>query len=192
MYLSVTSLLQVAAVLLIKPLSKRFSKIAIYRGTALVSIAALVCAYFFGKTSLLFTIFLALNNFSMVIAGSMSNAFITDIADYNEFVRGMGTRGFTVSLSGTANTFASLIGGALASFSLVLIGYDADAAATPEIANRIRFIVTLGTAVMTLVSLIPFLFYKLNDKKMKQVYVLKNKSLGIQNDVLDKKIDLTP
>ena len=107
----------------------------------------------------------------------MSYAFVTDIADYNEYVRGLHTRGFTVSLSGTANTVASLIGGGIASFSLAFIGYDAAIVAeSPALVQQIRLIVTVGASIMTAASLIPFAFYRLNDKMMKTVYQKKNES----------------
>ncbi len=186
-YQGALAILQVAAVLLIKPLSRKLSKIFIYIATAVFSAVSLVLAFFLGKELIPFVVLMGLNNFFLVIAGSITNAFITDIADYNEYVRGMGTRGFTVSLSGTANTCASLIGGAIASFSLVLIGYDATVETVSDgLALKIRLIVTLGTALMTGLSIVPFLFYKLNDKKMKEVYELKDKALQVQEQELQK------
>jgi len=175
-YLSTTSVIQVIAAAVLKPLTLRFNKIALFRATAVFSSLSTALAFVFGDKMLPFVFFMALNNFWLVVGGSMSYAFITDIADYNEYVRGLKTRGFTVSLSGTANTLASLIGGGIASFSLALIGYDAAVAAeSTELAMGIRLIVTVGASVMTAVSLIPFMFYKLNEKKMQEVYVLKNK-----------------
>lgn len=174
-YLSTTSVIQVIAALVLKPLSVKFSKTFLFRATAVMSCLSTLLAFVFGNSLYPFIFFMALNNFWTVVGGSTSYAFITDIADYNEYVRGLRTRGFTVSLSGTANTLASLIGGGIASFSLVFIGYDASIASeSAALAMGIRLIVTIGASVMTLVSLIPFLFYKLNDQKMKEVYLIKN------------------
>ena len=121
-----------------------------------------------------FILFMALNNFCLVIGGGINNAFITDIADYNEYVQGLNTRSFSVSISGTSNTLASLIGGGIASFSLAFIGYDADVVAVSEsVTQGIRVLVTLGPAVLTILSLVPFLFYKLDDRKMSEIYMRK-------------------
>lgn len=175
LYLSTTSVVQIAAAMVLKPLSEKFSKITIYRMTAALSCCSTLLAFFFGDTVTAFVFFMALNNFWLVIGGGMNYAFITDIADYNEYVRGLQTRGFTVSISGTANTVASLIGGCIASFSLAFIGYDASAAeVSVSLAWNIRLIVTVGASVMTAISLIPFLFYRLNDKKMSEVYKIKH------------------
>lgn len=175
LYLSTTSIVQIAAAMILKPLSEKMSKIAIYRMSAVLSCLSTLLAFFFGNTVAAFVFFMALNNFWIVIGGGMNYAFITDIADYNEFVCGLHTRGFTVSISGTANTVASLIGGCIASFSLALIGYDASAAAvSASLAWNIRLIVTIGASIMTAVSLIPFLFYRLDDRKMREVYKMKN------------------
>lgn len=176
-YLSTTSIVQVIAAVVLKPLSMKFSKISLFRATAVMSCLSTLLAFLFGNSVLPFVFFMALNNFWLVVGSGMSYAFITDIADYNEYVRGLRTRGFTVSLSGTANTLASLIGGGIASFSLAFIGYDvAIAAESAALSMGIRLIVTVGASVMTAISLIPFLFYKLNDKKMKEVYALKNQT----------------
>jgi len=175
LYLSTTSIVQIAAAMVLKPLSEKMSKTTIYRLSGVLSCLSTLLAFFFGNTVAAFVFFMALNNFWIVIGGGMNYAFITDIADYNEFVRGLHTRGFTVSISGTANTVASLVGGCIASFSLALIGYDASAAAASvSLAWNIRLIVTIGASTMTLVSLLPFLFYQLNDQKMREVYELKN------------------
>ncbi len=176
-YLSTTSVVQIVAAVILKPLSMKFSKTFLFRATAILSCLSTLLAFIFGNSVLPFVFLMALNNFWMVIGSGMSYAFITDIADYNEYVRGLRTRGFTVSLSGTANTLASLIGGGIASFSLAFIGYDvAIAAESAALSMGIRLIVTIGASVMTAASLIPFCFYNLNDKKMAQVYEQKNKT----------------
>lgn len=176
-YLSTTSIVQVIAAVVLKPLSMKFSKIFLFRATAVMSCLSTLLAFIFGQSVLPFVFFMALNNFWLVVGSGMSYAFITDIADYNEYVRGLRTRGFTVSLSGTANTLASLIGGGIASFSLAFIGYDVSIAAeSAALSMGIRLIVTVGASVMTAISLVPFFFYKLNDTKMKEVYALKNQS----------------
>lgn len=178
-YLSTTSVVQIIAAVALKPLSMKFNKIFLFRATALLSSLSTLLAFVFGSSVYSFVFFMAMNNFWLVVGGGMSYAFITDIADYNEYVRGLKTRGFTVSLSGTANTLASLIGGGIASFSLALIGYDVSLAAeSAALAMGIRLIVTVGASLMTAISLIPFLFYRLNDKKMKEVYELKNQTEG--------------
>ena len=179
LYLSTTSIVQILAVLALRPLSVKCSKTAIFRATAALSCLSTLCAFFFGKTVVPFVFFMALNNFWLVLGGGMSYAFITDIADYNEYVRGLRARSFTVSVSGTANTLASLIGGGIASFSLALIGYDAALAAeSAALAQSIRWIVTIGASAMTAASLIPFAFYRLSDQKMAEVYRLKNGAMG--------------
>lgn len=177
-YLSVVSVLQVAAVLLLKPITKYMSKTAVYKLTGIISVVSMTVAYFIGDNTDTFIFLMSLNNFCMVLSGGMANAFITDIADYNEYVRGINCRSFTVSLSGAANTVASLVGGAVCSFGLAFIGYDSAAALqSAEVAGKIRFIVTVGTAALVLISLVPFMFYKLTDKKMDEVYELKRETL---------------
>lgn len=175
-YLSIVSILQIVAAIIVKPINKWFSKIYIYRMTAVLSVVALTTAYFLGSNLYVFVMCMAINNMSMVIASTSVNAFITDVADYNEYKRGLKTRGFTVSLSGTANTLASFIGGAIGSWSLVLIGYDSTLAMQSSgLAQKIRMVVTLGTAVLTLLSIIPFMFYKLDEKMMQEVYDAKTR-----------------
>lgn len=180
LYLSTTSVVQIVAALALKPLSVKFSKIFLFRGTAVMSCLSTLLAFAFGSSAVPFVFFMAMNNFWLVLGGGMSYAFITDIADYNEYIRGLHTRGFTVSLSGTANTLASLIGGGIASFSLAFIGYDAAIASeSAALSMGIRLIVTIGASVVTLLSLVPFSFYNLNDKKMQEVYARKNHSLEV-------------
>ncbi len=177
-YLSVVVILQIAAVLLLKPITKYLSKTVVYKLTGIVSVISMTAAYFIGNDINTFIVLMSLNNFCMVLSGGMANAFIMDIADYNEYVRGINCRSFTVSLSGAANTVASLVGGAVCSFGLAFIGYDSAAAVqSVEVAGKIRLIVTLGTAALVLISLIPFMFYRLKDKEMNEVYELKRKKL---------------
>lgn len=175
LYLSTSSVIQILAAWMLKPLSVKYSKISLFRGTAVLSCLSTLLAFVFGRSVIPFVFFMALNNFALVLGSGMSYAFITDIADYNEYIRGLHTRGFTVSLSGTANTLASLIGGGIASFSLAFIGYDASIAAqSASLSQGIRLIVTVGASAMTAISLIPFAFYNLNEKKMAEVYAHKN------------------
>ncbi len=177
-YLSVVSILQVVAVLILKPVTRLLSKTAVYKLTGIISIVSMIVAYFIGNNTNIFIALMSVNNFCMVLSGGMANAFITDIADYNEYVRGMNTRSFTVSLSGTANTVASLVGGAVCSFGLAFIGYDSSLAVqSAAVGGKIRFIVTIGTAIMVFISLIPFMFYSLDDKKMNTVYALKQEKI---------------
>ena len=83
-----------------------------------------------------------------------------------------------MSLSGTANTVASLVGGAVCSFGLAFIGYDSSLAVqSAAVGGKIRFIVTIGPAIMVFISLIPFMFYSLDDKKMNTVYALKQEKI---------------
>lgn len=176
-YLSAITVCQIAAVVLIQPAMKIMNKITIFIGSGVFSVAVLCAAYFFGKQLMPFVILMALNNFSITFSATLTNAFITDIADYNEFERGLQSRGFTVSVSATSYGISSLIGGAIASFGLAAIGYQSGAAAqTPQVVEKIRLIMTFGSAGCTLLSLIPFFFYNLTEKKMEHVDMLKQQA----------------
>ena len=128
-----------------------------------------------GTNMILFMILMGLNAFCNIFSGTMIPAFMNEIADYNEYTQGIHARGFVMSLGGTAIRCAAVLGGALSSFGLVMIGYQPDMTVTPVFCSQLTRLMTFGAATGLVISAVIFMFYSLDANTMARVYVEKAK-----------------
>ncbi len=144
------------------------------------SLAACGCILLMRFTAHMPTAFLALvavKAFFEIFSGAFIPAFMMEIADYNEYTVGVHARAFTSSVGGTALRCSQILGGAIASFGLVAVGYSSGGTVTPEIASGISNLMIYGSAAIILVSVVVMMFYKVDPAVMEQIYKQRTKRL---------------
>lgn len=177
--MTVMAVVRFAATFLVAPLAKRFDKKSIYIGSVLAGSFFCCCAYFFRESLPCFFVLLLLYFFSLVPAGAMFMPCITDAADYNEYIKNLHTRGFLYSVASTFSYVAQFVGASVSSVGLVAIGYQASWQEwSARMIQGIAVLTLLGTAVLTIFSAVPMIWYPLNRKTMEQVYIRKDAAMS--------------
>lgn len=167
-YLTITYLLQFLGASAVRWAANKWGKKPVFISTTFATAVLLVLTKFFGGTTVSFIILMSAVQFFNIFAASLVPAFIADIADYNEYKFGNRAKGFAYSVGGVCVNVAGVLGATVASFGLVLVGFDATVAPTAEVLNGITNLMTLASAVMMAIAACIFLAYKLNDKVMTQ------------------------
>lgn len=154
--------------------ARKFGKQKMYITSCCISVVAIMSINFVGTNVIAFMVLMAINSFSNIFSGTMIPAFMNEIADYNAYKKGLFTRSFVISLGGTAIRMASIIGGAMASFGISFLGYEAGMSSTPEFCANLTKLMTFGSAFCIGIAGIVFLFYPLKRKVMDEVYAHKS------------------
>lgn len=174
-YMLVYMAAQLLALLVIRPVTNFFGKKRAFLISSLSTTVLLVVAYFFSRNMWVFLAILGVNAFVTTFSASMLPAFITDIADYNEYMLGSKDRSFTMSVGAMVLTVASLVGSAAVAFGLTAIGYSGTLTVVPdEMVLKITQFMLFGGAACALLSVAPMFFYKLNEHTMDQVYARRD------------------
>lgn len=153
--------------------ARKFGKQKMYVVSCVISVTVILAINFIGTNVTAFMVLMGIDSFSRTFSGTMLPAFMNEIADYNDYVKGLHTRSFVVSLGGTALRMASIIGGAFASFGLSSLGYQSGMTATPEFCTNLTRLMTFSSAICIGIAGVVFLFYPLNAKVMDKIYAEK-------------------
>lgn len=174
-YMIVYMVAQLLALLILRPVTNHFGKKLSFILSSFATTALLCVAYIFSRNMPAFLAIMGLNAFVTTFSASMLPAFLTDISDYNEYMLGTRDRSFTMSVGAMVLTVASLLGSAIAAFGLSSTGYSgAMTSIADDMAVRITQVMLFGGAACALLSVVPMFFYKLDEKKMDEVYARRD------------------
>lgn len=180
-YLTIITLTPVFGIFIGREVANRFGKKNMFFVSCCVAAAALLLVNVVGNHVILFMILMGLYSFCCIFSGNMLTAFMNEIADYNECMHGVYARSFAMSLSGVAIRTAAIIGGGLASFGLLMVGFDAANGVIPAtFPQDITRLMSFSSAAVIMVSALIITFYPLNQKVMDQVYSKRAAELGEQ------------
>lgn len=143
-------------------LLRRFSGKAVMVASTLVGAVFYVVMYFVGFANIIAMMALIfVNGLTLGLFMVVQTTMIADSVDNIE--RRTGVRNDGISFSSL--TFVSKIMGSLAvlvfGLALVAAGYEEGVTITPQMQNTVFFAITIIPAISCLVSVIPFLFYRL-------------------------------
>lgn len=170
-YLVLYTIAQMVGLFFVSPVTARLGKKTTFILSSAGTLVLLCIAWVFRTQLVPFLVIMSLNAFVTIFGASLLPAFLTDIADYNEYELGLNTRSTTVSIGATTITVASILGGGIAAYGLSFLGYDATLAVQPEgVFNSITNFMLFGGAAFALGSILPMFFYKLGNKAMDRIY----------------------
>lgn len=155
-------------------LAVKFGKRTMFLVSSLVACAALICMNLTGSALAPFLMLTVVYMFCSIFSGAMIPAFMNDIAVYNEATYGLRGHAFNSAIGGSAIRLSQVLGGTMASFGLLLIGYSGSGDMAPGVASRITGLMTWGSAAVLLVSTAIFWFYRLDDQTLEAAYARKN------------------
>jgi len=151
-------------------LVSRLGKRITFVGLFLIAIAS-TASFFVFKPDNLGLIF-GINLLGSVTGGPLSAvlwAMYADTADYSEWKRGRRATGLVFSAAIFAQKQGWAIGAAVALVLMDRVGFKANVEQTPESLNGLLLLMSLIPAGLGIGSIILFLFYPLNDKKVAQI-----------------------
>lgn len=154
--------------LLVQPLAKRIGKRPTFVYTTLLSAVCVFALLFTGTSSVAFIVLMCLFQFFGVFSSTLIPVCMADIGEYNAMVNGSRARGFTFSIGGMAIQLSSVIGAALASFGMVAVGFNPQAA-SPESIMGLKNLFIYGISGISLISAVLFLLYPLTEKYMEDL-----------------------
>lgn len=171
----------VAGVILIGYIADRFPKRALFVTLLLGQIAATASYYFLpaGSLGAIFTLEI-LGSFVGAPLPVLLWAMYADTADYGEWQSGRRTTALVFS----ASLMSQKIGWALAAYIafklLAYVGFTANIVPSLEVKDSLVHLMSIIPAVLGVASIITFLFYPLNDKKVAAMNAeLKQRRAGV-------------
>jgi len=108
-------------------------------------------------------------------------AMYADAADFGEWKTGRRATGLVFSASTMSQKIGWAIGGFVAAFLLSAVGFEANKAASPQVQQGLRLMMSLIPAGFGVLAMGVMLLYRLNDKKMKSIeadLLLRRKESG--------------
>ena len=154
--------------MLVQPLAKKIGKRPTFVWTTLASAVCMFALALTGTSSVAFIVLMCLFQFFGIFSSTLIPVCMADIGEYNAITQGAKARGLVFSIGGMAIQISSVVGAALASFGLVLVGFD-PAAVTPEGIAGLRGLYIYGMGGLSLVSAALFLLYPLTEKYMEEL-----------------------
>ena len=151
-------------------LAERFGKQKMFRISSLIACLALFAVNLVGENLAPFLILMAIYMFCSIFSGAMIPAFMNDLAVFNRANYHSGGPGFNAAIGGAAIRLSQVVGGFLASFGLVAIGYAGSGNMTAEVAARVPWLMTLESIVVILVSTAIFGFYRISERDLEKAY----------------------
>ncbi len=150
-------------------LTGKFGKKRVFIVMSVLNAATLTGLFFVpaGNSTMVIALSAVIGFFSA--ATSISYAFVCDCVEYGDWKYGIRDEGLAFSLMSFGVKLASAITGAVGVPLLVAVGYVANQAQTAGTTTAINLIVNIVPAVILLLSLIPFVKYKLDQKTMDQI-----------------------
>ncbi len=96
-------------------------------------------------------------------------AMLADSADYSEWKNGRRATGLVFSAGTLSLKFGTGIAGALTGWLLTIFGYTANVAQSSHALDGIRLLISVLPAIVALLALVVFSFYKLDESFLKQI-----------------------
>lgn len=166
-YLLATQIAQFVGSLVGGGAGVKFGNRNVYIVTNIILAVILVCAKFFGATTISFTAIMCLGSILAGIQFALPVPLFNDSVIYGEWKTGKNTRGFTMGLINFPIKSGVFIRSFVMATGLVAIGFVADAAPTSSVMEGISNIMTLLPAAMGFVAaLIIFAGFRIDDKQV--------------------------
>lgn len=163
-----------AAAMIAAALTQRLVRIFGRKGTIRASLLlALVSSslLFFARPTDIIIIFVLsiLTEFSTGPIITLFFAMLADSADYSEWKNDRRATGLVFSAGTLSIKFGTGIAGALIGWLLTIFGYTANVAQSFHTLNGIRLLISVLPAIVALLALVVFSFYKLDESFLKQI-----------------------
>ena len=171
--LSLVSIAQTAAVLLVAPFMTKFASKFGKKEISIVGLTIATAVYFllyFLKDidAMTFVIILFFANIGYALFNTVIWAFVTDVIDFQEYLTAQREDGTVYSVYSFARKVGQAVAGGIGGFAIAAVGYNSAAEVqSAEALNGIHMLATLVPALAYLACLLVLtFFYPLNKKRL--------------------------
>lgn len=166
----------IAGQFIVKKLGKKNTYLIGFAAPAI----ALVCARLFGgQSDITFMVIMVIGWFFFTFIATPGPAMFADCVEYGKFKIGKEGRAFIMSLYTLPIKIGVLIAGGFSGYLLAAVGYSAEAAVTPQVVSGIFSAITLAPAAVLAVGFVCMLFYKLTEKRVREIMEVNRQNDGI-------------
>lgn len=162
--MSAPSIAAVISISLLPRLGRRFSKRALLIASLVGQGVTLLALYLAGWGNLPLVIVISFLYGLMSYGTAVVLSMVPDTVDYQEDRTGVRTDGSAYATISLSTKIASAVGGSAGIALIGAFGYIAGAEQSGEALGGINLVVNLLPALLALLALIPFLFYRITDK----------------------------
>ncbi len=167
-YMVITYFIAFFGALIVKPVANKIGKRSTFIWTSLFSAICIFALLLTGTNGIAFIVLMALFQFFGIFSSTLIPTFMADIGEYTAITQGSKARAFVFSIGGMSIQLSSVVGAAIATFGLVVIGFDA-AAVTPEAVSGLSGLFIFGIGGLTVLAAALFFAYPLTEKYMEEL-----------------------
>lgn len=154
-----------------------------------------IAASLVGSIGLFIIYFSPYNNIPMILLGTIVSgiggfgapmifSMVADTVDYAEWKIGARAEGAIYSTTSLSTKIASALGGSIGAAGLAFFGYVPNATQTELAMKGINIVTNLAPAILTLLAIIPMLFYKIDSelfqKMRSELEIRRNANIEIE------------
>ncbi|HIX38919.1 MAG TPA: MFS transporter [Candidatus Blautia pullistercoris] len=127
--------------------------------------AAYACVYFIGGNWILFTLMGAIGGGAVYMFTGFGVNYFVDCGEYHLYKTGKDTRMIAIAMYSVPMKIGMMLGGAVATYGLAMIGYHAGITVTPEFQTDFMILLAVIPAVLVLIGALIMQFgYKITDE----------------------------
>lgn len=170
MFLGMSGIMALIGAIVTEFLVHKFAKRTMYLVGFVIMLVCYVVMYFFGTTTLSFTVIGAIWYIGLAFVNSTQVGLYSDAVDYGVYKAKRDCRAWLMSIAGYPPKMGNLGKALITGVGLMAIGFSASAEITPAIVDGMRFLMCLLPAGIFVIGLVILLVgYRLNDNKMKEI-----------------------
>ncbi|MDR1172019.1 MAG: glycoside-pentoside-hexuronide (GPH):cation symporter [Bacteroidales bacterium] len=154
----------------VKPLVRLYGKKATYIAGAAIWAIAELFAVFFANNLITYIVFAGIAFFGSAFTNTLNWALISDAVEYGEWKTGKRSEGVVYSFFTFFRKLSQAVAGFVPGVVLAMVGYVANTKQSPEAIQGIRGLMFIYPGAMAVATFVVMsLFYKLNDKRYKEI-----------------------
>ncbi len=168
---TIVSMLQIVGSAFLPIATRKFGKVRFFVGCMCINAFSMILLFFAPAGNIVILLLCSgiygLTNSAVSICYSM----LCDCIEYGDYMFGLRDDALAFSFQSFGVKVAQAITGSIGVLALAAVGYVANAEQTPQAILGINVIVNIAPAVLTLLSTLLMVFYKLDEKTMEKIRV---------------------
>ncbi len=166
---TIISLLQIVGNMILPLATRKFGKIRWFIFTMCLNALSMIFL-FFAPAGNIAILLLCSGIYGITnSATSVSYSMLCDSIEYGDYMFGVRDDALAFSFQSLGVKVATAVTGSVGVLALAAVGYVANAQQTPQALTGINVIVNLAPAILTFLSLLLMVFYKLDEKTMNKI-----------------------
>ncbi|TLM83594.1 MFS transporter [Pseudarthrobacter sp. NamE2] len=180
--MSTPAIAAIIGIVVFTPLARRFGKRNLLITSLLGQSVSLFTLFFVGFDNIMLVLALSFVYGLSTFGTPLVLAMVPDAVDYGEERSGIRTDGSSYATISFSTKIASAVGGGAGVALIGAFGFVPKAQQTAEAMNGINIAVNLVPAIITLLAIVPYLFYNLTESRVAEIRARLDARGGIITD----------